>query len=134
MRDACTSCDYCVGIAFDPEVAREERLAQNEVIFRTVNETIEQKAIEFEFNGLDDYQFICECASAVCIERISMTLREYEQVRTHGAWFLVVPGHQYDEIELVVESKPTYLIVEKDGPAGILAELSDPRDGDAASA
>ena len=118
------------GIAGDLDMAREERLAQNEVLFRTVNETIEQKAIEFEFSGIGDYQFICECASTLCFDRVSMTLREYEQVRKQGAWFLVVPGHEYDEIELVVETKPTYLIVAKDGAAGVVAELADPRDGD----
>ena len=37
--------------------AREERLAKNEVIFRTVNEAIEQKALQM--GGLDEYQFIC---------------------------------------------------------------------------
>ena len=42
--------------------AREERLAKNEVIFRTVNEAIEQKALQM--GGLDEYQFICECSKS----------------------------------------------------------------------
>ena len=62
--------------------AREERLAKNEVIFRTVNEAIEQKAIDM--GGLDEYQFICECSTAECFERISLTLSQYEHVRRDG--------------------------------------------------
>ena len=107
---------------------RDERLAQNEVLFRTVNEAIEQKAIEL--GGLDDYEFICECSSSGCFDRISLTLIDYEHVRREGTRFFVAPGHENIEVELVVETKPTYSIVEKDGPAGVVAELADPRDGD----
>lgn len=108
--------------------ARDERLAQNEVIFRTTNESIEQQALRF--GGLDSYQFICECASSGCFERITLTLKDYERVRREGATFVVTPGHEYDEIELVIERQPTYSVVRKDGAAAIIAEFADPRDGD----
>ena len=108
--------------------AREERLAKNEVIFRTVNEAIEQKAIEM--GGLDEYQFICECSTADCFARISLTLRRYEHIRREGSRFVVAPGHEDVEVEVVVDTTPTYSIVEKDGSAGILAEYTDPRDGE----
>ncbi|MFN2471167.1 MAG: hypothetical protein ABR583_09305 [Gaiellaceae bacterium] len=108
--------------------AREERLAQNEVLFRTVNEAIEQQAIKF--GGPDDYEFICECSSPGCVERLHLTLSEYEHVRSEGTRFFVAPGHQNVEVELVVETNPTFLIVEKDGAAGIVAAFEDPRDGD----
>lgn len=108
--------------------AREERLAQNEVVFRTVNEAIEQKAIEL--GGADDYAFICECSAATCFERIVLTLREYEEIRREGTRFFVAPGHEDPALELVVETRPSYLVVEKDGAAGIVAADADPRDGD----
>lgn len=114
-----------------PEIqgdARDERLAQNEVIFRTVNESIEQQALRF--GGLDSYQFICECSSTRCSERISLTLKVYERVRAEGSTFVVLPGHEYDEIELVIERQPAYSVVRKDGAAAIIAEFADPRDGD----
>ena len=107
---------------------REERLAKNEVIFRTVNEAIEQKAIEM--GGLDEYQFICECSSADCFERISLTLRQYEHVRREGVRFFVFPGHENVEVEMVVSRTSTHSIVEKDGSAGIVAAFEDPRDGE----
>jgi hypothetical protein len=111
----------------DPD-AREQRLAQNEVLFRSVNEAIEQQALGH--GGLDEYQFICECARTGCVDRISLTLAQYEHVRSDGTWFFVVPGHQNPTVEFVVEEQPRFMIVEKDGPAGIVADLDDPRDGE----
>lgn len=107
---------------------REERFAKNEIIFRTVNEAIEQKAIEM--GGLDEYQFICECSAATCFDRVSLTLQQYEHIRREGVRFVVVPGHENVEVELVVSTTEAYSIVEKDGIAGIAAEFADPRDGD----
>jgi hypothetical protein len=108
--------------------AREERYAKNEVIFRTVNEAIEQKAIEL--GGLAEYQFICECSSSTCFERITLDLKAYEHIRHEGVRFVVTPGHENVEVELVVATTPMYSIVEKDGSAGIIAAFADPRDGD----
>jgi hypothetical protein len=42
----------------------------------------------------------------------------------------VTPGHEYDEIELVIERQVTYSVVRKDGAAGVIAEFTDPRDGE----
>jgi hypothetical protein len=108
--------------------AREERLAKNEVLFRSVNEAIEQQALRF--GGLDEYEFICECAARTCLDRIALTLKQYEHIRADGTRFFVAPGHANVEIELVVEQRPRYHVVQKDGAAGIFAELADPRDGD----
>jgi hypothetical protein len=108
--------------------AREERLAHNEVVFRSVNEAIEQQAREF--GGLDEYEFICECTRRGCFDRVALTLSQYERVRAEGTRFFVVPGHQNDEVELVVETQSGFVIVEKDGHAGVIADLADPRGGD----
>jgi hypothetical protein len=108
--------------------SREERLANNEVFFRSVNEAIEQQAMQF--GGLDQYEFICECDSSSCFERITLTLVEYENLRKVGTRFGVVAGHINIAIEQLVESTPTHDIIEKDGAAGIVANFSDPRDGD----
>jgi hypothetical protein len=108
--------------------AREERLAKNEVLFRTVNEAIEQQALRF--GGIDEYEFICECGSRNCLDRITLTLRQYEHIRADGTRFFVAPGHANVEVEQVVEQAPRYHVVQKDGAAGIIADLADPRDGD----
>src|SRR5579859_293494 len=73
-------------------VREEERRAKNEVLFRTVNEAIEQQALRF--GGIDDeYEFVCECSAIDCVERVALTLRQYEQIRADGTRFVLVAGH-----------------------------------------
>lgn len=105
--------------------AREERLAQNEVIFRTINENILGLA---EKLGRDaPYDFICECATSGCFERLRLTVEEYERVRATGTHFLVAAGHEDIEVEQVIDTHEEYVVVEKDGAAGIWALQEDPR-------
>ena len=81
---------------------------------------------------MHSYEFLCECASTSCVERISLTLEQYERVRNDGTTFFLAPGHEYDEVELVTERQLTYWVVQKDGPAAVVAAFDDPRDGDPA--
>jgi hypothetical protein len=92
-----------------------------------VNEAIEERGAEF---GLTAHDFICECASAACVERVELTRLQYERVRAESNRFFVVPGHERRGVEVVVETQPTYLVVEKDGLAGVAADEADPRDDD----
>ncbi len=39
-----------------------------------------------------------------------------------------MPGHEKREAEVIVETQPTYLVVEKAGLAGFVADETDPRD------
>lgn len=106
--------------------AEEERRAKNEVLFRGVNEAIEEQALRF--GGVDDeYEFLCECSAAECVTRVTLTLRQYEQIRAEGTRFVLVPGHADPQIEEVVGSTAGHHVVEKDGAAGIIAEQEDPR-------
>ncbi len=110
----------------------EERRAANEVLFREVNEAIEQQALRF--GGVDEeYEFICECSAADCVERMTMTLRRYEAIRADGTRFVVVPGHADPRVEQVVGSAAGHQVVEKDGAAGIIAEHADPRSAETPS-
>jgi hypothetical protein len=105
---------------------REERLAKNEATFRTLNENIVGIAIQ---HGGDEhpYEFVCECSTSGCFERITLTLREYERVRGDGTHFLLVPGHEDLEIEQVIAAYEQYVVVEKDGLAGLVADAENPR-------
>ena len=102
------------------EEGRVKRLAANEAWFREINERIEANALE---HGADAhiYEFICECSNIDCVERIRMSLADYEQVRAHPARFALVAGHDEPEIETVVR-RDGFWIVEKQGPAaGVVA-------------
>jgi len=105
---------------------REERLSRNEILFREVNEQIEKiqtDAAEVE----PRHDFLCECGNKTCIESVSLTLPEYEAVRSEPTQFVVVPGHETPEIEHTLEARPRYTIVRKEGEAAEFAELHDPR-------
>ncbi len=97
-----------------------------------MNEAIEQQALRF--GDIDDeYQFVCECSSTDCVEKVSLTLRQYEEIRAEGTRFVLVPGHSDPTVELVVERTANHDVVEKDGPAGIIAEQEDPRSAETPS-
>jgi hypothetical protein len=87
-----------------------ERRATNEALFRDVNERIAESAERFE---ADRTEFVCECADPNCTERVLMTLAEYEEVRAEPTTFLLAPGHEQGDIELVVADRGRFWIVDK---------------------
>ena len=86
------------------------RIATTEALFRDVNERIAEAADRFD---ADEAEFVCECADAECTDRVEAPLAEYERVRSDGARFLLVPGHEDTRVERVVGVRPRYAIVEK---------------------
>ena len=59
---------------------------------------------------------------------LTLSFREYERVRDHPRRFIVSPGHEQLDVEVVVETRPNYLVVQKVGQAGETAAATDPRD------
>lgn len=105
---------------------REERLAKNEATFRVLNENIQN--IASTLGGNEPFEFICECATTGCFERLTLTLEEYERVRGDGAHFLLAAGHEDIEVEQVIAHRDNYVVVEKDGLAGLIAHEENPRE------
>jgi hypothetical protein len=106
----------------------DQRAAQNETHFRSVNEEIERLG---QGAGPEPLYtaFVCECSDGTCAERIQLTTAEYEDVRSNSRWFVTAPGHVNLRIEHVVRTTDRYVIVEKDTPSSAtIAEISDPRD------
>ncbi|MDX6399131.1 MAG: hypothetical protein QOJ43_2539 [Gaiellaceae bacterium] len=102
-----------------------EKIARNESLFREVNERIAETAERFE---AEETRFVCECADPTCTDRVDATLKEYEQVRKDGATFLLVPGHEDDRVESVIELREDHAVVEKQHPVvAPLAHQLDPR-------
>jgi hypothetical protein len=104
---------------------RQERLAKNESLFRTLNENI--SGLANKLGGQEPFEFICECSTSGCFERLWLTLAEYERIRQDGTHFLLADGHEDIEIEQVIAQRSGYVVVEKDGVAGLIAEYDDPR-------
>ena len=111
----------------DEKDLREVRAAEDQSLFRAVNDEIERlnrTFAEFEPYG----SWACECASTECMERIEMTLTEYEELRADPTHFAVFPaeGHVLADMERVVGRNERYWTVEKVGVAAArAAELAD---------
>jgi hypothetical protein len=94
--------------------ARDARFAKNEALFREVNERIAEVGERLQVLPEDELlAFRCECGRAQCETPISMTPAEYEHVRSDNDRFAVVPGHEDQEIERVVERTERYVVVDK---------------------
>jgi hypothetical protein len=98
---------------------RARRGARNEVFFRESNEFLEQESSD---RGRSLGDFICECSSAGCLERLSLLTTDYERIRQRSDWFIVKPGHEDLTIEIVVERHPAFLVVEKTGVGRAIAD------------
>jgi hypothetical protein len=103
----------------------EERIARNEAIFREVNEVIQSGRGPSEVQT--SVAFRCECGQLGCNDLVELTVGDYELVRSHPRHFLVTLGHQRPEIEVVIELRDGFAVVEKRGDAGQVAEETDPR-------
>jgi hypothetical protein len=105
---------------------RGEAQARNEELFRNVNERIETLSQTVE---RDDpmMEYLCECDSPGCYEKIRATRGEYESVRAEATHFIVLAGHEDPGVERVTFSNNRFLIVEKHGAAARDAEETDPR-------
>jgi hypothetical protein len=102
----------------------EVRAARNEVLFREANEKLESKRQELDIGG--PTPFLCECGDPDCTELIRLSLEEYEHVRSSANRFLIATGH-YALNAVTTEEHPGYVIVEKYGIAGRIAEEDNRR-------
>jgi len=103
----------------------QERLGANEAVFREINEGIERG----QWPGEEEspVSFRCECARLGCNEMIELSVNEYESVRANPRQFIVLPGHERLDAEIVVDRRTGYFVVEKLAQAGRTAEETDPR-------
>jgi len=104
--------------------SQAERAARNEAMFREVNEGIEDAAASLATWHAD---FLCECHDLSCTDMISLTLPEYAATRDRGDRFVVVPGHEEEAIELVVQANERFAVVEKIGEGADVARRLDAR-------
>jgi hypothetical protein len=108
------------GFVATDEGARALKLAINESAFRSSNERLRRAADSHRFRGEDHVPFVCECADENCREIVMLTIEDYEHIRSHPTWFLLVAGHEDQEAthERIVDAEQGYAVVEKIGIAG----------------
>jgi hypothetical protein len=108
--------------------ASDEQRARNELLFREVNERVEE--INERLDGESDDSlmvFVCECGNTDCNEQIELRRAEYEAVRANPKHFAVLPGHEDLRIARVVEQHDGFFVAEKTGEAAEMAIEQDPR-------
>ena len=110
----------------DPGTAR--RIAENESRFREANEKIEDAALRLERDG-NTLPFVCECGRPESLQTIRLSLRDYEQARQQSTFFVCALGHEItgEGVGRVVRQTTDFVIMEKLGVAGAIAEERDPR-------
>ena len=100
-----------------------ERIIENEIAMRRVNEAIGRGLLEV---GPDGIEFRCECGRPDCSARVTLDVAEYEDVRERFAHFIVALGHA-TSIDHVLAPKGDGEVVAKVGAGADAAEASDPR-------
>jgi hypothetical protein len=112
--------------------ARARKFAMNQSAFRAANERLRRAADSHGFRLGDRAPFVCECADEHCYEIVMLALADYEHIRAHPTWFLLVAGHEEEDagLERIVDAEQGYAVVEKLGTAGEEAARLHPRETD----
>jgi hypothetical protein len=105
-----------------------QRTGENEALFREVNERLKERK-EDDSAWTIPLEWICECAEEGCTERITMSLLEYEELRSEATHFAVAPSERHVslDVERIVDKREDFWVVEKFGEAAEIAEETDPR-------
>src|SRR5690349_23391245 len=106
----------------DGRELREARLGQNEALYRSVNERIEDINKAFDAVASIEPQWLCECPDTDCTTQIVASVEEYEAVRADALTFMVAPGHVDAEVEYVVRGNERFTVVKKQGEAADVAQ------------
>ena len=106
---------------------RERKIGENEALYRTVNERIDD--LNQVFGTLTNTMtVVCECGDGSCAQQIDIAVEDYERIRSEPTHFIIVPGHEISDVEDVVEERATFHVVRKHaGDAADLARELDER-------
>jgi hypothetical protein len=100
---------------------REVRAARNQAIFRAVNEQMAELT-SLVGAAAEVRTIACECANVECVDSVEIAPGEYEAVRREPRRFVVRPGHLFPDVERVVSENDRFVVVEKVGLAGEVAQ------------
>ena len=107
---------------------RARRIGENEALFRAVNEQVEELQRGMAAVSDDQMHIVCECGELSCVERLTVPVGKYEEIRADPALFFVMRGHDKPDVEDVVELTEAYDVVRKrPGEPERVAEETDPR-------
>lgn len=105
----------------------QKQIGRNEDEARSANEVVSVEGERDRIRGHEPLAVLCECGDRQCHEPLTMTVDEYEEIRSEPDHFAVLPGHEILDAEHVISRRDGYLIVQKYGDAGKVATAGDPR-------
>jgi hypothetical protein len=82
---------------------RRRRVEHNEVVFRKANERLREDWRRLGMGADDIGLFLCECGDVTCKDPLKVRLDDYATVRADDGAFFVVPGHEDETVESVVD-------------------------------
>ena len=89
---------------------RSTRIARNELVFRAVNERLDD--LNDALGPLSgQMELVCECADIACVEPISVSEADYGAVRADVELFLVAHGHIAADVERLERVDEQYDVV-----------------------
>lgn len=99
------------------ENVSERRLVENEMLFRSTNREVQRRVKDdrLKRDGPDNTKlhFYCECSRFYCRDRIKLTVDEYETATDNEKQFIVLPGHENEAVERVVQRTDHFVVVQK---------------------
>src|SRR5215210_5452058 len=91
-----------------------ERVALNEAAFREGNERMFAWAERRDAPSTEPHSYLCECGDTSCDGVLWLTPAEYAAIHADAMRFAVLVGHEFPDVERVVEDHDgRYLVVEK---------------------
>jgi hypothetical protein len=103
----------------------KRRKVENEVIFREYNESVEKKFKSLKEmakkEGQEEFikekdiplHFYCECSDIECKKRVIVKPSIYKKIHENRSKFIIICGHEIEEIEYVLDKTDEYCVIEK---------------------
>ena len=126
------SCDFSFdrfGIILDGGKrmgSRDFELAVDPVLANESSDLREPRLVRFPIKPRRILDLVCECGDRDCAERITLTMDEYRELRSDPLLFAVLPAHEIQDVEDVVQQMNGWLIVRKhEGEPAAVARATD---------
>jgi len=91
---------------------RDERTADNQRRFNTANDRLGE-LVQERVPEEERIPFLCECADELCLERVELSLGEFEQLHENENVYVIVPGHPRVSGEVILQRQKRFEQVEK---------------------
>jgi hypothetical protein len=102
----------------------QQKLAENEVIFREANLSVAEFIVEGENeNTKTIIPFYCECSNRNCRKRIRLTPKQYQAMHQKRRYFIAIDGHEIPAIEKIIQKEEGFNVIEKFGEPPTAEEI-----------